>query len=111
MEALARSVRANFFDIDVLCTNRHRTRGTRALHTRFTTNENLIGLVNGIGVSIHHAGVTPRFCRVAFIFSERARLMVNRWFARTQPMQWRASKHGSGVNLALNRISLQSARS
>jgi hypothetical protein len=72
----------NFFDIDVLCTVRHRARGTRALHTRFTTNENLIGLVNGIGVSIHHVGDAARFCPVAFIFGECASRMVNRSFAR-----------------------------
>jgi hypothetical protein len=79
IEALARSARVNFLDIDVLCTVRHRARGMGALHTRFTTIENLLGLVNGIAVSIHHIGNRPRFCPVAFIFGENARLMVNRW--------------------------------
>ena len=82
MEALARSARAKFFNIDVLCTIRQRTRGTRVLHTRFITNENLIVLVNGIGVLIHHVGAGVRFCPTAFIFGERAGLMVNRFFSR-----------------------------
>ena len=95
MEALARSAAANFFDIDVLCTNRHWTRGTRALHTRFITNENLIGLVNGNGVWIHHTGVSLRFCRVAFIFNERAGAMVNRWFSTRMRRAVFAAERGS----------------
>src|SRR5262245_18220694 len=82
MEALARSAAANSFNIDVLCTVRLMARRTRAVHARFTTNENLIGLVNGSGVSIHHAGNSARFCQLAFIFSECERSMVNRLFAR-----------------------------
>jgi hypothetical protein len=46
-----------------------------------TTNENLIGLVNENEVSIHHVVNRTRIYPVAFIFDERARLMVNRWFA------------------------------
>src|SRR5262245_16291458 len=102
MEALARSAAAKVFNIDVLCTIRQRTRGTRVLHTRFITNENLIGLVNGIGVLIHHDGRAGWFCPVAFIFGERTGLMVNRWFA---PRAESAEQRSSGVNLALNRIS------
>jgi hypothetical protein len=45
------------------------------------TNENLIGLVNRNGVSIHHVVKRARIFRVAFILNERASLMVNRWFA------------------------------
>jgi aspartate 1-decarboxylase len=44
-----------------------------------TRNQNLIGLVNGIAVSIHHVANSARFCRVAFIFGEQASRMVNRW--------------------------------
>jgi hypothetical protein len=40
--------------------------------------ENRIGLVNGIGVSIHHVVSCPRFRAAAFIFGERKRRMVNR---------------------------------
>jgi len=72
----------NFLNIDVLCTIRHRAHGTRAVHTRFTTNENLIGLVNGIGVSIHHAARAALIWRLTLFFGERARRMVNRQFAR-----------------------------
>jgi hypothetical protein len=46
-----------------------------------TRNQNLIGLVNGIGVSIHHVANRLRFCPVAFIFDEQADRMVNRWCA------------------------------
>jgi hypothetical protein len=52
-----------------------------ALHTRFTTIENLLGLVNETGVSIHHVGDRRRFCPVAFIFGEDEPRMVNRWCA------------------------------
>jgi hypothetical protein len=38
-------------------------------------------LVNGIGVLIHHAGEAAWFCPTAFIFGERAGIMVNRPFA------------------------------
>jgi hypothetical protein len=40
--------------------------------------ENRIGLVNGIGVSIHHVVNRPRFRAVAFIFDKREMRMVNR---------------------------------
>jgi hypothetical protein len=42
------------------------------------TNENLIGLVNENGVSIHHVVNRRRICPVAFILNERATPMVNR---------------------------------
>jgi hypothetical protein len=45
------------------------------------TNQNLIGLVNGNGVSIHHLGNGALICPVAFILRERDPPMVNRWFA------------------------------
>jgi hypothetical protein len=45
------------------------------------TNQNLIGLVNGNAVSIHHFGKRARIYPVAFILRERGPLMVNRWFA------------------------------
>jgi hypothetical protein len=45
------------------------------------TNQNLIGLVNRSGVSIHHPGNRARICPVAFILHERRPLMVNRWYA------------------------------
>jgi hypothetical protein len=38
-------------------------------------------LVNGIGVWIHHAGNSTRFCPVAFIFDECTGGMVIRWCA------------------------------
>jgi hypothetical protein len=38
-------------------------------------------LVNGIGVLIHRAGEARRFSPTAFIFGERADIMVNRPFA------------------------------
>ena len=70
------------FFIDVLCTVRLWERApTEAPLHAITRNQNLIGLVNGIGVSIHHVANRPRFCPVAFIFDERADRMVNRWCA------------------------------
>jgi hypothetical protein len=45
------------------------------------TNQNLIGLVNGNAVSIHHFGSRTRICPVAFILRERGSIMVNRWYA------------------------------
>jgi hypothetical protein len=81
MEALARSASENFFDIDVLCTVRLWWRADRAVYTRFITNENLIVLVNGIGVLNHRAGEATWFCPVAFIFGECASIMVNRFSA------------------------------
>jgi hypothetical protein len=45
------------------------------------TNQNLIGLVNGNGVSIHHVANRAWICPVAFILHERAALMVNPWCA------------------------------
>ncbi|WP_334446758.1 hypothetical protein [Bradyrhizobium sp. AZCC 1610] len=82
-DALARSAREIFPDIDVLCTVRHcglaAARQT-PLHA-INTNQNLIGLVNRSGVSIHHFGNGARICPVAFILRERAPLMVNRWCA------------------------------
>jgi chemotaxis protein CheZ len=35
------------------------------------TNQNLIGLVNGSAVLIHHPGSRPRICPVGFILHER----------------------------------------
>lgn len=40
------------------------------------------GLVNAIGVSIHHDGKNALFLAVAFIFDERPGGMVNRRFSR-----------------------------
>jgi hypothetical protein len=37
-------------------------------------------LVNKTGVSIHHVVKPALFFPVAFIFDERAALMVNRWY-------------------------------
>jgi hypothetical protein len=45
---------------------------TTPLHA-INTNENLIGLVNGNGVSIHHVADRALICRVAFILGERGR--------------------------------------
>jgi hypothetical protein len=45
------------------------------------TNENLIGLVNRNGVSIHHVVNCDRISRLAFILGERGSRMVNRWCA------------------------------
>jgi chemotaxis protein CheZ len=45
------------------------------------TNENLIGLVNRNGVSIHHVVKRARIFRTAFILNECRALMVNRWCA------------------------------
>jgi chemotaxis protein CheZ len=53
---------------------------TAPLHA-INTNENLIGLVNGNGVSIHHIVSRALICPVAFILDERAAHMVNRWCA------------------------------
>jgi hypothetical protein len=44
--------------------------------------QNRIGLVNETGVSIHHFGNQQRIFRLAFIFDERATVVVNRWCAR-----------------------------
>src|SRR4029450_1981957 len=82
-DALARSAREIFPDIDVLCTVRHcglaaaRRTPLRAINT----NQNLIGLVNRSAVSIHHFGNRARICPVAFILHEPRPLMVNRWYA------------------------------
>jgi hypothetical protein len=57
-----------------------RSNSDAPLHA-INTNQNLIGLVNGSGVSIHHFGDCARICPVAFILRERASLMVNRWCA------------------------------
>jgi chemotaxis protein CheZ len=45
------------------------------------TNENLIGLVNRNGVSIHHIVKRARIFRTAFILNECRAPMVNRWCA------------------------------
>jgi hypothetical protein len=81
----------------------------RVLHTRFITNENLIGLVNRSGVLIHHVGRLRSFSPVAFIFGERGLRMVNRWFARGGSAAGLLRNVVPSVNLTLNRISLQSA--
>jgi hypothetical protein len=39
-------------------------------------------LVNKTGISIHHTAKPARLFPAAFIFDERAALMVNRWCAR-----------------------------
>jgi hypothetical protein len=44
-------------------------------------DQNRIGLVNGIAVSIHHVVKCPRICPVAFILRERAADMVNPSYA------------------------------
>jgi hypothetical protein len=69
-------------DIDVLCTVSSRERRSGAFCTPPAKIENLIGLVNRIGVSIHHVVKCARFSKVAFIFGERSERMVNRWYAR-----------------------------
>jgi len=50
---------------------------TTPLHA-INTNENLIGLVNGNGISIHHVTHRSLICPVAFILDERGPFMVNR---------------------------------
>jgi len=85
-DALARSAKEIFPDIDVLCTvSSLLVRGsgkTNPLHA-INTNQNLIGLVNTSGVSIHHVGNRARICPTAFILRERALRMVNRWCVAT----------------------------
>jgi hypothetical protein len=49
------------------------------------TNQNLIGLVNRNGVSIHHVANCAPFHPVAFIFGEQRLRMVNRWYAPSAP--------------------------
>jgi len=46
-----------------------------------TRDQNRIGLVNGIAVSIHHVVSCARIFPVAFILDERAADMVNPWYA------------------------------
>jgi hypothetical protein len=75
---------------------------TAPLHA-INTNENLIGLVNGNGVSIHHVVKGTLICPVAFILSERAARMVNRWCAAFEKRILACSR----VNLTLNRIGLK----
>src|SRR6476620_6821385 len=73
-DALARSARKIFPDIDVLCTVRHCGLAAAARRTplhAINTNQNLIGLVNGSAVAIHHPGNRARICPVAFILRER----------------------------------------
>jgi hypothetical protein len=65
--------------------------------------QNRIGLVNGIGVSIHHIGSRPRFHAVAFIFDERAWLTGGVQCRRTLRV-------GSGVNSMLKCIRPELAR-
>jgi hypothetical protein len=83
-DTLARSAKEIFPDIDVLCTVRHcgfaATDRRAPLHA-INTNQNLIGLVNGIGVSIHHLGNGALIWPVAFILRERDALIVNHWYA------------------------------
>src|SRR3954466_541228 len=82
-DALARSAREIFPDIDVLCTVRHwgLAAARRAPLHATNTNQNLIGLVNRSAFSIHHVRSRARICPVAFILRERDPLMVNRWYA------------------------------
>jgi hypothetical protein len=75
---------------------------TAPLHA-INTNENLIGLVNGNGVSIHHVANGALICPVAFILGERGPFMVNHWCAAfTNPVT-----ACSRVNLTLNRLGLE----
>jgi hypothetical protein len=69
------------FFIDVLCTVRLEGASIEAPLHAINKNQNLLRLVNGIGVSIHHIRNWLRFCPVAFIFDEDANRMVNRWCA------------------------------
>jgi hypothetical protein len=81
---LARSAKEIFPDIDVLCTFRHcglAAADRRAPLHAINTNQNLIGLVNASGVSIHHPGNRALICPLAFILRERAPPMVNHSFA------------------------------
>jgi hypothetical protein len=48
----------------------------------FMRREIAFGLVNGIGVLIHHDAMSALFFTVAFIFDERPGGMVNRAFSR-----------------------------
>jgi hypothetical protein len=75
---------------------------TTPLHA-INTNENLIGLVNGNGVSIHHVANHALICPVAFILGERGPFMVNRWYAAFA----KRAIAVPGVNLTLNRVGLQ----
>jgi len=79
----------------------------RALHTRFTTIQNLFRLVNGIGISIHHVLDRRGFCAVAFIFDEGRSRMVNRWCAKRIAL---ARSCVPRVNLTLNRLCIESAQ-
>jgi hypothetical protein len=105
-DALARSTKEIFPDIDVLCTVRHcwfaRRGGDAPLHA-INTNQNLIGLVNRNRVSIHHPRNRARICLLAFILREHGALMVNRWYAT-------ADTQVSRVNLSLNGIGLEHLR-
>jgi hypothetical protein len=69
------------FLIDVLCTVRLRSAPLEAPLHEINKNQNLLCLVNGAGVSIHHVRNWLRFCPAAFIFDEDASRMVNRWCA------------------------------
>ena len=69
------------FRIDVLCTVRLGGASIEAPLHAINKNQNLLGLVNETGVSIHHVGNRPWFCPVAFIFDEDEARMVNRWCA------------------------------
>jgi hypothetical protein len=71
------------------------------------TNQNLIGLVNESGVSIHHVVCGARICPAAFILHERAAPMVNRWCVASLR---NAPAKCSGVNLTLNRIGLKDTK-
>ena len=51
-------------------------------------NQNRIGLVNGIDVSIHHVAAGALIWRLAFILRERAKLMVNQSFAEASDIAW-----------------------
>jgi len=75
---------------------------TAPLHA-INTNENLIGLVNGNGVSIHHVADPALICPVAFILGECGPFMVNRWCAAFAKRFTACSR----VNLTLNRIGLK----
>jgi hypothetical protein len=80
------------------------TPGATPLHA-INTNQNLIGLVNGSAISIHHIVRWASFCPVAFIFDECARAMVNPRFIGKTQMHHKIT----GVNPMLNRVCLKGA--
>jgi hypothetical protein len=107
-EALASSAADSFLNIDVLCTGFVLSSGALGCALVWLIkSQNRIGLVNENADSIHHVGNGVLIFRLAFIFDERARAMVNRWCAREKfASQWMFR-----VNSMLNRLSLKRHRS